>query len=113
MATYLIIGEYSKTAFHGMLTDATQSCDREAAAKALFESIHIKLVNIFYSISTGSIVCIVEGSAKKFAEICMITMASGAFQKIHTEELMSVSAMNDVIHQSKKKCKEFKESKRS
>jgi len=106
MTTYLIIGEYSKTAFNSILTDSTKPCDREAAAKALFESIHIKLLNIFYSISSGSIVCIVESTAKKIAEISMITMASGAFHKIHTEELITMTEMNEVIKKSKKNLKE-------
>ena len=111
MTTYLMMGQYSKTAFHNMLIDTNNGCDREAATKALFESIHIKLVNIFYSISSGSVICIVESNAIKFAEICMITMASGAFEKIHTEELISMSEMNKVINKSKKNCNEFKATK--
>jgi uncharacterized protein with GYD domain len=108
MTTYLIIGEYSKAAFHSMLIDSSRPCDREASAKALFESIHIKLLNIFYSISSGSIICVVDSSAKKISEICMITMASGAFQKIHAEELITMREMNEVIKKSKKNLRECK-----
>jgi hypothetical protein len=38
----------------------------------------------------------------------MITMASGAFQKIHAEELITMREMNEVIKKSKKNLRECK-----
>ena len=60
MALYLVRSGYTSTAFQGMLAAPS---DRGEAAKALFKSLGLKTHEIFFSISSGSIVCLVEGTA--------------------------------------------------
>jgi K+-transporting ATPase A subunit len=44
-----------------------------------------------------SIVCLIEGTAEQITEAQMITMASGAFQEIQVEELVSTKAMKTAM----------------
>ena len=90
MATYLVHGRYTPAAFQGMLA---ASHDRGQAAKALFKSLGIKTKEIMFSVTSGEIVCLLEGSSAQIAEAQMITMASGGFRQVHVEELMTTKDM--------------------
>lgn len=90
MATYLVHGRYSPAAFQGMLS---ASHDRGQAAKALFKSLGIKTKEIMFSVTSGEIVCLLEGTSAQIAEAQMITMASGGFSQVHVQELMTTKDM--------------------
>lgn len=90
MAIYLVQARYTPAAFQGML--ATPH-DRGDAAKALFKSLGIKTREIMFSMATGEIVCLLEGSSAQIAEAEMITMASGGFTQVHAQELMTTKDM--------------------
>ena len=105
MALYLVRSGYTSTAFQGMLASPS---DRGEAAKALFKSLGLKTHDIFFSISSGSIVCLVEGTAEQVTEAQMITMASGAFAEIHVEELISTKAMKTAMTNAAAKASKYK-----
>lgn len=105
MALYLVRSSYTPTAFQGMLASPS---DRGEAAKTLFKSIGLKTHDIFFSVSTGSIVCLVEGTAEQMAETQMITMASGAFTDIHSEELISTKTMKTAMANAGAKAAKYK-----
>jgi uncharacterized protein with GYD domain len=90
VATYLIRGQYSNAAFNGMITSPH---DRSVAAKAMFKAVGVKCREIYFSVSAGEIVCLIEGTGEQIAEIGMITMASGAFSRISADELISMASM--------------------
>jgi uncharacterized protein with GYD domain len=105
MALYLVRSGYTSTAFQGMLASPS---DRGEAAKALFKSLGLKTHDIFFSISSGSIVCLVEGTAEQVTEAQMITMASGAFTEINVEELLSTKAMKTAMTNAAAKAAKYK-----
>ena len=105
MALYLVRSGYTSTAFQGMLAAPS---DRGEAAKALFKSLGLKTHEIFFSLSSGSIVCLVEGTAEQVTEAQMITMASGAFTEIHVEELISTKAMKTAMTNAAAKAAKYK-----
>jgi uncharacterized protein with GYD domain len=105
MALYLVRSGYTSTAFQGMLASPS---DRGEAAKALFKSLGLKTHDIFFSISSGSIVCLVEGTAEQVTEAQMITMASGAFTEINVEELISTKAMKTAMTNAGAKAAKYK-----
>jgi uncharacterized protein with GYD domain len=105
MALYLVRSGYTSTAFQGMLASPS---DRGEAAKALFKSLGLKTHDIFFSISSGSIVCLVEGTAEQVTEAQMITMASGAFTEINVEELISTKAMKTAMTNAPAKAAKYK-----
>ena len=90
MALYLVRSRYTPTAFQGMLASPS---DRGDAAKTLFKSIGLKTHEVMFSVSTGSIVCLVEGTAEQITETQMITMASGGFSQVCAQELMTTKDM--------------------
>lgn len=91
MALYLTRAKYSNAAFAGMISNPH---DRGTAAKAMFKALGIKTHSIHFSTSAGDIICIIEGNTEQMAQVGAITMASGAFQSIASEELISTAAMN-------------------
>jgi uncharacterized protein with GYD domain len=105
MALYLVRSRYTPTAFQGMLAAPS---DRGDAAKALFKSLGIKTHEIFFSISNGSIVCLIEGSAEQITEAQMITMSSSAFTEIQVEELISTKAMKTAMANAGAKAAKYK-----
>ena len=105
MALYLVRSRYTSSAFQGMLAAPS---DRGEAAKALFKSLGLKTHEIFFSISSGSIVCLVEGTAEQVTEAQMITMSSGAFTEIHVEELISTKAMKTAMTNAAAKAAKYK-----
>lgn len=105
MALYLVRSRYTPTAFQGMLASPS---DRGDAAKTLFKSLGLKTHEIYFSISSGSIVCLVEGSAEQVAEAQMITMSSGAFSEIHAEELISTKSMKTAMTNAGAKAAKYK-----
>ena len=90
MALYLVRARYSAAAFQGMLAAPH---DRGQAATGLFKSLGIKTHEILFSVSTGSIVALVEGTAEQLADTTMIVMESGAFSEIGAEEMISTKTM--------------------
>lgn len=105
MAFYLVRSRYTPSAFQGMLTSPS---DRGEAAKALFKSLGFKKSEVFFSISNGSIVCLIEGTADQITEAQMITMSSGAFVEIHVEELISTKAMKAAMSVAGAKAAKYK-----
>lgn len=105
MALYLVRSRYTPTAFQGMLAAPS---DRGEAAKALFKSLGFKTHELLFSISNGSIVCLIEGSAEQITEAQMITMSSGAFAEIHVEEVISTKAMKAAMTSAGAKAAKYK-----
>ena len=60
----------------------------------MFKALDIKPHRIHFSSSAGDIICIIERNTEQMAQVGAIAMASGAFQSIASEELMSTAAMN-------------------
>jgi uncharacterized protein with GYD domain len=94
MATYLTRAKYSCDAFKGMLGNPH---DRGPVAKALFQSAGMSLTSVFYSPSTGEIVCVVEGDGVKAATVEMVVMGSGMFTAVESIELIGTDAMHDAM----------------
>ncbi len=90
MSTYLTRAQYSSSAFKGMVTSPS---DRGAAARALFESIGIKTHTMHFSVTSGEIVTIIEGTADQMATVEMVIMSSGAFVGVSSLELVSMDQM--------------------
>ena len=96
---------YTSAAFQGMLAAPH---DRGEAAKALFKALGIKTHEILFSISSGGIVCLLEGSAEQMAEAQMITMASGSFSEISAEEMISTKTMTAAMTSAGAKAAKYK-----
>ena len=94
MATYLATASYSNDAFKGMV--ATPQ-DREAAARQLFESLGVSLHQIYFSVTDGDIIVVLQGSAQQMAALEMVTMASGAFTRIESREIISMTDMKSAM----------------
>jgi uncharacterized protein with GYD domain len=91
MAMYLTRAKYSGEAFRGMIANPH---DRGAVAKALFASAGMKLDSVYYSPSTGEVVCIGDGDGTKAATIEMVVMGSGMFTSVEAIELITTEAMH-------------------
>jgi len=91
MSLYLTRAQYSNSAFKGMVTAPS---DRGAAARSLFDAIGIKTHSIYFSVTSGEIVTIIEGTADQMAEVEMIIMSSGAFLGVNSLELVTIEQMN-------------------
>ena len=96
---------YTSAAFQGMLAAPH---DRGEAAKVLFKALGIKAHEILFSISSGGIVCLLEGSAEQMAEAQMITMASGSFSEISAEEMISTKTMTAAMTSAGAKAAKYK-----
>ena len=96
---------YTSAAFQGMLAAPH---DRGEAAKVLFKALGIKAHEILFSISSGGIVCLLEGSAEQIAEAQMITMASGGFSEISAEEMISTKTMTAAMTSAGAKAAKYK-----
>jgi uncharacterized protein with GYD domain len=94
MAMYLTRARYSPAAFQGMVANPS---DRGAAAKAMFEAAGIKLQSIYFSVSTGEVVCILEGTVQQMSVVEMVVMASGAFSYVDSDELVSMGDMHTAM----------------
>lgn len=71
--------------------------DRGAAARVLFDAIGIRTHSIHYSVSTGEIVCMLEGTAEQMATVEMVVMGSGGFSSVCSLELVSLEQMNSAM----------------
>jgi hypothetical protein len=58
------------------------------------KALGIKTHSIHFSSSAGDIIYTIEGNTEQMAQVGAITIASGAFQSIASEELMCTAAMN-------------------
>ena len=105
MSIYLTRAKYSSAAFAGMISNPH---DRGTAARAMFKALGVKTHSIHFSSSTGDIICIVEGNAEQMAQIGAITMSSGAFQFISSEELITTAAMNIAMAKAGKAVGKYK-----
>jgi uncharacterized protein with GYD domain len=104
MTTYLVHARYSPAAFQGMLAD---SLDRGQAAKVLFKSLGLKTKEIMYSVTSGEIVCLVEGTSAQIAQAQMITMASGGFSQVDAQELMTTQDMQAAMKTAASKVSKY------
>ncbi|MEK9776846.1 MAG: GYD domain-containing protein [Quisquiliibacterium sp.] len=91
MALYMTKATYSAAAFQGMLANPS---DREKAARALFAAAGVTIHQMYFEVSSGSVVVISEGSVEQYAALGMVTGASAAFDSIQATELISMSAMS-------------------
>jgi uncharacterized protein with GYD domain len=94
MATYLFRATYSNAAFAGMISSPS---DRGPAIKALAKAGGLKVSNIYYCVSTGELVCILEGTAEQLAAMCMVGLASGGVTAFNTQELVSTATMHKAL----------------
>lgn len=67
---------------------------RGAAARSLFDAIGIKTHTIYFSVTSGEIVTIIEGTADQMAAVEMVVMSSGAFSGVNSLELVTIEQMN-------------------
>ncbi len=99
MATYIATAKYSNDAFKGMVTNPQ---DREAAARTLFESLGVTMHQIYFSVTDGYIVVVVEGTAQQMASVEMVTMATGAFTGIESKEVITMADMRSAMESAAK-----------
>lgn len=59
----------------------------------MFHEVGIVCHGIYFSNSNGDITCILEGNAEQINQAGAITMSSGAFSNITSEELITTEAM--------------------
>lgn len=97
MSIYLTRAQYSATAFKGMLSNPS---DRGAAARTLFDAMGLKTHSIHFSVTTGEIVVMVEGTAEQLTAVEMVVMGSGAFSNISSIEVVTVEQMNASMSQA-------------
>ncbi len=90
MSIYLTRGKYSNQAFAGFLKNPE---DRGPAAKAMFDAVGLICHSIHFSSSNGDIICILEGNSDQISQVAAITMSSGAFHSVASEELITTEAM--------------------
>jgi uncharacterized protein with GYD domain len=93
MSIYLTRALYSQESFKGM---AAKPEDREVAAKAMFAAANMKLLNIWYS-GNGEVICILEGTAVAGAAVGMVVLASGAFTRVESTELLTMGQMVEAM----------------
>ena len=105
MALYMVRARYSPSAFQGMLSAPS---DRGEAAKALFKALGMKTHEVFFSISTGSLVGFVEGTAEQMAEAQMIVMAAGGISDVIVEEMISTKTMTAAMTSAGAKAAKYK-----
>ena len=105
MALYMIRTRYSAAAFQGMLATPR---DRGEAVKALSKTIGMKTHEVLYSISTGSLVALLEGTAEQMAQIQMIVMGSGAISDAIVEEMISTKTLIATMKTAGAKAGEYK-----
>jgi uncharacterized protein with GYD domain len=94
MSLYLTRAQYSSSAFKGMVTHPS---DRGAVARSLFDSIGIKMHAIYFSVTSGEIVTIIEGAADQMAMVEMVIMSSGAFSAVNSLELVTTDKMHTAM----------------
>ena len=93
MSIYMSRFAYNGASYKAMMDNPS---DREAAAKAGFAAVGGKILHVYYSASTGELVCIGEGDATQVSAGRMITMAAGA-TSVSVEELITPSDMTSAM----------------
>ncbi len=93
MSLYLTRARYTPDAFKGMISNPAE---RASVAKSMFEGADMKLHNIWHT-SNGEVVCIVEGNAISGSAVGMVVMASGAFSKVESTELITMEQQLDAM----------------
>jgi len=86
MSLYLTRAQYTPEAFKGMIANPG---DREGPGRQLFEAAGMKLLHMWCSVA-GEVICILEGDAVAGATVSMVVIASGAFSKVDTVELVTM-----------------------
>jgi uncharacterized protein with GYD domain len=94
MATYLTRARYTAEAFRGMIANPH---DRSAAAKSVFKAAGLKLSSVYFSPSTGEVVCVADGDGIQASALDMAVMASGAFSQVSSIELVSMADMHKAM----------------
>lgn len=99
-------GRYSTDAIKAMINNPQ---DREAAGKALVESVGGKLHSMFFTFGSDDIIAIIEGPDDKTAAACsMVLGASGAFSGGATTKLMTMSEAVGAMDIAKKAAAGYK-----
>jgi uncharacterized protein with GYD domain len=99
MSTYIASAKYSNDAFKGMVANPQ---DREAAARALFDAVGIKMHQIYFGVNEAEIVVVVEGTPQQMAAIEMVTMATGTFDGFHAKEVITMTDMRTAMESASK-----------
>src|ERR1035437_7688463 len=89
MSIYICRFGYAGAAYKAMMENPS---DREAAARAGFAAVGSKIRDVYYSASTGELVCIAEGDATQMSAGRMITMGAGG-ASVSVEEVITSSDM--------------------
>ena len=105
MATYILRGKYSPTAYQGMLASPS---DRGQGAKSISSAVGAKMLDAFFSVTNGDAVVLIEGTKEHMAELQMITMASGAFLSVTIEELISTKVQTAAMKTAGAKAAKYK-----
>ena len=88
MPYYMFQGRYSGDAIKSMVNNPQ---DREAAGRALVESVGGKLHSMFFTFGSDDIIAIIEGPDDKAAAACSMALgASGAFSGGATTKLLTI-----------------------
>lgn len=85
MSLYLTRARYTPEAYKGMIANPGE---RASVARGMFTAADMKLHNIWMS-NQGDVICIVEGNAVSGSAVAMVVMASGAFSKAESVELIT------------------------
>jgi uncharacterized protein with GYD domain len=99
MATYLTRASYTADAFRGMMKNPE---DRTGAAKTVFKAAGLKLSSIYFSPSTGEVICVAEGDGVQAAALDIAIMASGAFSAVNSIELISMGDLQKAMQSAAK-----------
>jgi len=104
MSIYMSRFAYNGASYKAMMDNPS---DREAAAKAGFAAVGGKILHVYYSASTGELVCISEGNATQVSAGRMMTMAAGA-TSVSVEELITPSDMTSAMKLAGKVASQYK-----
>ncbi len=100
MPFYMFQGRYSADAIKAMVNTPQ---DREAAGRALVESVGGKLHSIFFAFGADDIIAIIEGPDDNTAAACSMALgASGAFSGGATTKLLTTAEAMQAMGIAKK-----------
>ena len=106
MSFYMFQGRYSTDAIKAMVNNPQ---DREAAGRALVESVGGKLHSIFFAFGNEDIVAIIEGPDDETAAACSMALgASGAFSGGATTKLLTTSEAMQAMSKANKAAAAYK-----
>lgn len=104
MSIYMCRFSYPSVGYAAMLEKPS---DREAAARVGFGAVGAKVRDVYYSATSGELVCISEGDAAQMSAVRMMTMAAGA-PSVSVEELITPSDMTGAMKTAGKAASQYK-----